>query len=118
MVQFATWRDSYLFLKEFGSFTCLQCSGCNHNLDTSVEHTDGEYARFFCTKTIAMVRLDFMFTCPEWENTDGETIGESDMDKCIFNLPVEVIEKLDVDGKKWTIEEVRELVNEHEEVIE
>ena len=114
MVQFASWKDSYLFLKEFGSFTCLQCSGCNHNLDTSVEHTDGEYARFFCIETISMVRLDYMFTCSYWKGKDGKTIDESDMDKCIFNLSADVLEKLDVEDKKWTIEEIRQLVEDND----
>lgn len=118
MVKFASWRDSYLFLKEYGSFTCLQCTGCKHNLDTSVEHEDSEYARFFCIKTISMVRLDFQFTCREWENDDGETIKDTDMDKCIFNIPLSVIDILDEPDKEWTIEEIRSIVNEHEEVSE
>ena len=101
MVKFKSWRDSYLFLKEYGSFTCLQCKGCNHNLDMSVEHSDSEYARFFCTKTISMVRLDFQFVCPEWENENGDKITDED-------------EK----NGEWSIDEIRELVNEYEEVTE
>lgn len=117
MVKFKEWRDSYLFLKEYGSFTCLQCVGCNHNLDMNIEHSDNEYARFFCTKTISMVRLDFQFVCPEWENKNGETLTDDYMNKCAFNLPNEVIELLEND-KEWTIEEIRSIVNEHEEVSE
>ena len=115
MVQFDSWKDSYLFLKEFGSFTCLQCTGCKHNLDTTVEHSDNEYARFFCIKTVSMVRLDFQFTCREWENEKGDTIKDSDMDKCIFNLPMGAIDELDNTDKKWKIEEIRELVKKYEE---
>ena len=118
MVQFKTWKDSYLFLKEFGSFTCLQCTGCKHNLDTTKEHSDYEYSHFFCIKQVAMVDFGFQFTCREWENEDGDTIKDSDMDKCIFNIPMSVIEELDVPDKRWTIEEIRSIVNEHEEVSE
>ena len=110
MVKFKSWRDSYLFLKEYGSFTCLQCKNCNHNLDTSKEHSDFEYSHFFCTEQIAIVDFSFQFTCMEWENEDGETINESNKDECIFNLPVEVIEQLESKNKKWTIEEIRGLV--------
>ena len=117
MVQFKTWKDSYLFLKEFGLFTCLQCTGCKHNFDTSKEHKDSYYSRFFCTKQVSMVEFSFQFTCREWENENGDKITDNDMDKCIFNIPLEVIENLD-DDKKYTIEEIRGLVNGYEEVLE
>ena len=117
MVRFKSWKDSYLFLKEFGLFTCLQCTGCNHNLDTSMEHSDFEYSHFFCSKQIAMVDFYFQFTCREWENEDGKKITEDDMDKCIFKIPSEVIENLD-DNKEYTIEDIRGLVNGYEEVSE
>lgn len=119
MVKFKSWRDSYLFLKEYGSFTCLQCKGCNHNLDMSVEHSDGEYARFFCTKTISMVRLDFQFVCPEWENENGDTLVEEDMTKCAFNIPMGVIDILeDESNGEWSFEEIQRLINEYEKVTE
>ena len=113
IVEFKTWRDSYLFLKEYGSFTCLQCTGCNHNLDTSVEHSDFEYSHFFCTKQVAIVDFYFQFTCREWENENGDKITDDDMDKCMFNIPLEVIDKLE--GKRWTFEEIKELIDEYKE---
>ena len=58
------------------------------------------------TKTIAMVRLDFQFTCPEWENTDGETIEESDMDKASeMLLKKEIYEALSDVEPEWTPKE-------------
>lgn len=117
MVKFTSWRDCYLFLEEYGSFTCLQCIGCNHNLDTSNEHSETEYAQFFCTKTISMVRLDFQFVCPEWENEDGVTLTDKDMSKCAFDLPDKVVEIIE-DENEWSFEEIKRLVDEYEETIE
>ena len=113
-MEFKTWRDSYLFLKEYGSFTCLQCRGSHHNLDLNTEHTDLEYGRFFCSKTVSMVRLDFQFTCHYWEDENGETI-QGHEDDCIFNIPSDLIDKLEVKGKKWTFEEVKELIGDYKD---
>lgn len=118
MVRFKSWRDSYLFLKEYGSFTCLQCVGCNHNLDMSKEHSDYEYSHFFCTKQVAMVDFYFQFSCRKWENENGDTISDEDMDKCIFNIPLEVIDAITDDKNgEWSFEEIKELINEYEEVF-
>ena len=113
MVQFKTWRDSYLFLKEFGNFTCLNCKHSNHNLDTDVEHTDMEYASLFCTEHISMVRLDFQFCCDKWEHQDtGEKLTDFDENCRVIKLSDEAIDFLDDKSKEWSIEEIREVYDE------
>ena len=118
MVKFKSWADSYRFLKEYGSFTCLQCKGNHQNIDVTELHKDNVYARFFCSKTVAMVRLDFQFSCPQWESKDGKELTDEDMDKCMFDIPLGVIDVLAESDKEWTFEDIVELIEDYEEVKE
>ena len=113
MVKFESWKDAYLFMREYGNFTCLNCKfGGTHNLDTESEHSDSYYAQLFCTEWVAMVRLDFQFVCEKWKHQDsGETL-EGNLDCDTWNIPSSVAEEIDKDGKKWTFEEIEVLVNE------
>ncbi len=113
VVNFKSWRDCYLFLKNYGNFTCLNCKGSSHNLDTDIEHTDSEYARFFCSKTVAMVRLDFQFVCSQWEHKDTNESLKDLADKgCeeTWNISDRALEILDQGDRKWSFEEIKELV--------
>ena len=118
MVQFKSWRDAYLFLLNYGNFSCLNCKYGGHNLDLDVEHSDVEYTHHFCSKTISMVRFDFQFVCGQWvSDKDGSMITDYDMDDCAFDLADEVIKEIS-NGEKWSFEEIKELVNEHGKVTE
>lgn len=113
MVRFKTWRDSYLFLKEYGNFTCLNCKYSTHNLDTSINHTDMDYASLFCTKTISMVRLDLQFCCDKWEHEQtGDKLKDMDMDCMVWKVPYELLDVFDDKSKEWTIEEINEVCDE------
>jgi hypothetical protein len=119
MVKFKSWKDAYLFLKEYGNFSCLNCKGSNHNLDTDIEHTDTEYARFFCSTTVAMVRLDYQFYCRYWRHKDtGESIEDLVSKGCehTWNLPRDVIDFIEDEGNKrlWSVDEIRGLIENYE----
>ncbi len=117
MVRFKSWRDAYIFLKKYGNFSCLNCKYSNHNLDTDKEHSDSEYVHLFCTDALAMVRLDWSFVCSNWVHEDTGATAE-DVKECYsWNLPDEVIDIIENSEKRWSIDEIEELINECEEVI-
>lgn len=113
MVKFKSWKDNYIFLRDFATASCLNCyyGGAIYSDDTET-HTDTEYANLFCKESLAMIRLDLMMLCGKWVDEDtGDTledVAEEDM----WKLSDNVIDILDKDDKRWTVEEVRELINE------
>ena len=110
MVAFKGWRDAYLFMKEYGNFTCLNCDyGGHSNLDTESEHSDGYYARLFCSNWMSMVRLDYQFICEKWKKGDDTLDGKMECDT--WNIPSKVADIIDSSDKKWTFEEIKELVD-------
>lgn len=75
-----------------------------------MEHTDSEYAYLFCTESSTMIRLDLMMVCSKWRHQDtGIGIEDIDDDE-MWDLSDKVIELLDGSDKRWTIEEIKELV--------
>lgn len=113
MVQFESWKDNYIFLRDYGNCTCLNChyGGATYT-DDSETHTDSEYAHLFCIESISMVRLDLMMVCAKWRHQDTGKSIEDIMEEEFWNLPSQVIDRLDEDDKKWTIDEIRSLINE------
>ena len=112
MVQFKSWRDAYLYMKEYGNFTCLNCQYGRANLDTGDGHSDTHYARMFCREWVAMVHLEKQFVCEKWKHRrTGETLN-GNLDCDMWNIPEEVAEIIDEDGTKWSFEEIRGLVDE------
>lgn len=120
MAQFKTWKDYYSFLRDYGVFTCLNCHfGAKEVYGDDEEHKNSDYAYVFCTNQISMVRLDMMTVCGKWTHKDtGKELEDYDDDISQWNLPDQIIDKLDEVGKEWSIEEVRELVSENEELKE
>ena len=119
MVRFKSWRDTYLFLKNYGNFTCLNCKYGKHNLDLSIEHSDMDYASLFCRKTISMVRLDFQFCCDKWEdNETGEVITDFDGNCDVWKIPNDLLEILDDESKEWSIEEIEGVLKDYEGSVE
>ena len=119
MVMFETWKDNYIFLRDFANASCLNCHyGGTKYTDDSEEHTNSEYAHVFCTQHISMVRLDFMTVCAEWKHEDTGVSIEDIGDEKLWKLSDNVIDKLDVDDKRWSIDEIRELVKEDEKTTE
>ena len=115
MVEFKSWRDTYLFLLNYGKFSCLNCKYGGHNLDLDAENSEFAYSHNFCVEHLGMVDFAFQFVCAKWVGENGETL---DMDECAFDLPDEVIDKIRVG--KWSFEEIRDLIEEsnHEEIKE
>lgn len=111
MVEFKSWRDYYIFLKDYCNFSCLNCYYGGTHVDLSKEHTDSEYAHVFCRESISMVRLDLMSLCAKWVDEDTGKSLEEFIDAPLFELSDDVINKLDETGKKWTIDELRALLN-------
>ena len=117
-MEFETWRDCYLFLLNYGKFSCLNCKYGGHNLDLDVENSEFAYSHNFCIEHIAMVDFAFQFVCEKWTDKDGNTVKGRE-DECAFDLPDEVIDAItDERNGKWTFEEIERLVNEYEEVVE
>ena len=112
MVAFKSWRDGYLFIKKYATFSCLNCQYSSSNLDMSAEHTDAEYVHLFCSKSLDMVRLDYMFVCSKWEN-DGECI---DADEDLWKLDERVVDELERMDQKVSIDDVDRLVKKYESV--
>lgn len=119
MVMFKSWRDNYIFLRDYGEASCLNCHyGGAEYTDDFESHTDSEYAHLFCRESISIVRLDLMMVCAKWRcNDTGKSLEEIGEDN-FWKLPSQVIDILDKDDKRWTINEVRELINEYEKIIE
>lgn len=113
MVMFESWKDNYIFLRDYGNATCLNChyGGATYT-DDSETHTDSEYAHLFCIESISMVRLDLMMVCAKWRHQDTGKSIEDIQEEQFWNLPSQVIDRLDEDDKKWTINEIKELINE------
>lgn len=110
MIEFKTWRDSYIFLKDYATCSCLNCVHTKADLDLSVDHSDSEYARHFCTHHIAMVNLSFMTVCQNWEDENGNTIA-SKGDEKVWKLSEEEMNLLLAeDGKLWGIDEIKEFL--------
>ena len=118
MVKVRSWRDAYLFLQKYGNFTCLNCKYSSHNLDTTMDHSDVEYALHFCSKTISMVSFEYMFVCKEWEHKDtGEHLEDLGEHCYSWNLSDSVIDTIeDEKNGKWSIEEIEALINEEESI--
>lgn len=114
MVQFKTWRDYYIFIKDYCNFSCLNCYYGGVNVDLSKDHTDSEYAYLFCRESINMVRLDMMSLCGKWRHEDTGKSLEEYGDTPIFNLTDEQINTLNNRIEKWTISEVKELYDDKE----
>lgn len=114
-MRFKSWKDNYIFLRDYGNCNCLNCYyGGAVYTDDSETHTDTEYAHLFCRESISMVRLDFMIVCAKWRHQDtGKSIEEVKEDD-MWLLSSEVIDILDKDNREWSIEDIKRLVNEHQ----
>lgn len=115
MVEFKSWKDTYMFLLKYGKFSCLNCKKGGHNLDLTADNSEFTYSHLFCNEWVSMVDFAFQFVCERW--TDGETsMDDVDKSECPFDLSDEVLEVLsDPNNGKWTIEEVDRLV-EHDKL--
>ena len=111
MVEFKSWRDTYLFLLNYGKFSCLNCKYGGHNWDLTADNSEFAYSHHFCVEWVAMIDFAFQFVCEKWIDDEGNTV-EGKEDECAFNLPQEVLDVIVKDDKKWTFEEIEELVNE------
>ena len=111
MVEFQSWRDFYIFLRDYCNFSCLNCYYGGSDVDLNKEHTDSEYAHVFCKESISMVRLDLMSLCVNWHDKDtGKSLKEFG-DARLFDLTDGQLDALNNRTEKWSIDEVRALIN-------
>lgn len=100
-------------MRDFANFSCLNCryGGAKYH-DDSETHTDGEYARLLCTKFVSIVRLDLQFVCAEWVHEETSQTIEDIRDKFSWNLPQDVIDKIESNDTMWSVEDIKELLDE------
>ena len=110
MVGFKTWKDLHLFIKEYANCSCLNCY---YSGEKDANEKTG-YSRVFCLHHIAMVELAFQFCCGEWKDRETGKSLEDYMDQDLWNLSDEIIDKINGEDKRWSFEEIRELVDESE----
>lgn len=115
MVAFKTWRDAYIFIRDYSNFSCLNCKYGGANIDTTQEHPDSTYVYLFCKNAIAMVRLDFITVCNEWTNNQDKTLKDYPEDTPLYNLPEDVMEILEKEDDHITIEYVESLIKKNGE---
>ena len=113
-MNFKTWRDFYLFVREYAKYSCCNCK---HSSAGTVDvddpsNKDTAYARHFCSHFVAMVRWDLSpVVCKHWESKDGDKLPKDDN---LLTLSEDVLKILEEDeDKKWTFKEVVEVANEH-----
>ena len=107
-MNFKSWKDYYLFVKEFVKYSCLNCRYGTSNGVEPISSKDIAFASHFCTYYVAMVRWDLQgFICQNWESYDGETLPDDDE---LFTIDEHILKKLEKGNKKWSIEEIRELL--------
>ena len=115
MVEFKTWRDAYIFLKDYCNASCLNCHYNGSKVDLSKENEDIKYVRVFCLENISMVRLDKgLICCAKWEHKESRDTVKDKGDMPLWNLSDAVLEKLD-DGERRTIEEIKEIIENESE---
>ena len=108
-MRFKSWEDFNNFLLEYGRCTCLNCFyGGSGDLNS-------QYV--FCTHHITMVNLYSQKCCGEWHSIDNGKSLEDYRDETLLKISDEVITILEESDKEWTIEEVQEVINEHEKDI-
>ena len=108
-MKFKSWRDYYIFVKDFAKYSCLNCRHCGKHLNLDEEHSDTAYSNHFCIHWVAMVRWDLQgFVCSHWESSDGDKLPDDDT---LFNLGEHILKKLEKGNRKWSIEEIKELIS-------
>ena len=103
MVQFKSWKDANLFLKEYASASCMNCKYGPNELDKG---------QFVCMKTLSPIRLDMVRVCVEWEN-DGKTFDDLKNHNA-FNLSEKLIDEIEKLDGFVTFEMIKDLVSENE----
>lgn len=108
-MMFKSWRDYYIFIRDYAKYSCLNCKYCGCDVDVDDEsNTDSTYVYHFCAYHMAMVRWDLQsFLCQYWISKDGERLPDDDT---LFDLSEHILKKLEKGDKKWSIEEIRELL--------
>lgn len=113
MVQFKSWRDFYIFLKDYARCSCLNCEYGGDRIDLNEEHNNVTYRNVFCTRTISMVNLELMTVCAEYIHQESKKTLKDFEDESWWTLPDDVIDEIEKGGK-WGIVEINELVRNYE----
>ena len=107
-MKFKSWKDFYLFVREFAKYSCLNCKyGSSKKLEFESDNDIG-YCNHFCAYWVAMVRWDLQpFVCKHWESNDGVELPEDDE---LLTLSEHILKKLEKGNRKWSIDDVKELL--------
>ena len=108
MVRFKSWKDMHLFIKEYANCSCLNC----HYSGKKDANEKTGYSRVFCMHHIAMVELAFQMCCGEWKHRETGKSLEDYKDSDLWKLSDDVLDALNETEKLWTIDEVRNIVDE------
>lgn len=108
-MRFESWEDFNKFLREYARCSCLNC------YYGGVKELDSQ--RIFCLHHIAMVELSLQICCGEWRSNDGLKSLEDYGEDTVWLLSDDIIELLETD-KKWTYDEIIEVINEEFEESE
>lgn len=113
MVRFKTWKDNYIFLRDYCNCSCLNCIyGGTKYTDDSETHSNIDYIHIFCMESLLMMRLDVRFVCAKWRHQNTGKCLEDYNNEDMWNLTDEVIDILDKDYREWSIDEVKELISD------
>ena len=108
-MKFKSWKDKYLFLKEYANASCFNCKYCGELKDSN---DDRDYVRTFCTKHISIVEFQFQVLCGEWEHEDThEKLNEFEEDTPFFKINDGLLNKLDKYEKELNFEEIQKIIN-------
>ena len=114
-MRFKTWKDQYLFIKHYTNASCLTCK---YGGEIDESNDDGDFKRIFCRKYLSMVEFAFQFICAGWESNDGKRIEDFDDDCPLYKLKDGLFDILEDENKTWSFEEVKEVIENYEEVKE
>lgn len=110
-MNFKSWKDFYIFVRDYAKYSCLNCKYGSDKDKTKSDapESDVKYSHHFCTYWVAMVRWDLQpFVCKHWKNGDDKVLPEDDD---LFLLDEHILKKLEKGNRKWSIEEIREMVS-------
>jgi hypothetical protein len=106
-MKFKSWKDYYIFIRDYAKYSCLNCSYCGNHVDTDEYNSDVAYTHHFCAYYMAMKRWDIdTFVCPQWKSVDGEP---ADLEDVLFTIDEHTMRKFEK-NRLWTIDEIREVL--------
>lgn len=107
-MEFKSWTDFNKFMLEYAQCCCQNCVGYNGDMDKG---------QFVCMRTLSPIRFDLLCVCTEWQNSDGKILDDYDRENKFKFSNKKLGELTALDGE-YTFEELKEIIEDHEEVKE